>query len=87
MAQPTLPMTFDSCPNCSSTRRFCAEMLGGKVPGDRVPAIYQGGILYQAPGQLLPEALQAFVDVCLDCGILYAFRLEKIPVTPHLSRQ
>ena len=81
---------FNQCPNCGSERRFAKSIadeliekgLMGKDLNWGLHLI--GGPIYdqrKIPTMLVgvstaPVAL-ASVDVCLDCGTIYAIRLEK----------
>lgn len=84
---------FDKCPNCGSTRRFAesvaAEQREKGMLGEGLKfGIYQmsGPILdLRKKNKMLVETkipnISSLVDVCLDCGNIYAVRLERGEVT------
>jgi len=84
-----LPKTFDKCPTCGSTRRFCEEALKGDLtPKDmeeRPLVLYSAEFTIHPPGKLFPVHLVALMDVCVNCGTVYAFVLLKETLRPTLS--
>ena len=83
-----LPKKFDVCPNCGSGRRFCEEALKGDLTdadaADGKPMILSGELLLQPKRALFPIRLMAVMDVCVDCGTLYAVELMKFVGQAHL---
>jgi len=80
---------FDKCPHCGSTRKFAEEVadeqrekgLMGK--GLKVGIFQMAGpvadpskISQMLVGTKVP-IISALLDVCMDCGTLYAVRLER----------
>ena len=77
--KPALPKTFDKCPNCGSAKRFSEVALEGET----LPAEAQGKKITLTmleniyPTGLTMTKLQAPIDVCYDCGTVYAIGLYK----------
>lgn len=73
------PKKFDHCPNpeCGSTRRLCLEATRDRIKGpqDTIPILTVG--TYQYIGVAGQVTLLAFLDVCVDCGTLYAVEITK----------
>ena len=94
---PELVAQFDQCPNCGGIRRY-AETLAEelKQKGFARPdfmyflQIHQGVVMDKAKeksvpfGSVLP-VLVAFTDACMDCGTVYAVRLERGEVRKSLN--
>jgi hypothetical protein len=83
---------FDKCPNCGSTKRYAESVADeqrekGLIGEGLKFGIYQvGGPIFDPRkvnkmlvGSKVPVIL-ALLDVCLDCGALYAVRLERSEV-------
>ena len=84
---------FDKCPVCGSSKRF-AEMVAeeqrekGLLGEGLKYGIYQVGGPILDPGKVgqmlvgaMVPAITALLDVCLDCGTVYAVRLERSEVS------
>lgn len=80
---------YDKCPVCGSTRRFAEEVAQEQREKGLMGEGLKFGI-YQMAGPILDPSkvnqmlvgtkiptVSALVDVCLDCGCLYAVRLER----------
>lgn len=80
---------FDKCPVCGSTRRFAEEVAQEQKEKGLMGEGLKFGI-YQMAGPILDPSkvnqmlvgtkiptISALVDVCLDCGTIYAVRLER----------
>jgi len=80
---------FSKCPVCGSTRRFAesvaAEQKGKGLMGKDLPVgVWEfAGPLFDPRmatkmilGTKVPT-VRAVIDVCLDCGAVYAVRLER----------
>jgi len=80
---------FDKCPACGSTRRWADEVAKEQIEKGVMDAGLKYGI-YQVGGPILDPrrtnkmlvgskvpVILALLDVCLDCGALYAVRLER----------
>lgn len=80
---------FDSCPHCGSTRRLAGEVAQEQVEKGQMDKGLKYG-LHQLGGPILDPrkvnqmlvgtkvpTVSALLDVCLDCGTIYAVRLEK----------
>ncbi len=76
-----LPKEFLTCPNCGSSRRFCEEALKDDLPDADAaagkPMILSGELVLQPKRALFPIKLLAVMDVCVDCGTVYAVELMK----------
>lgn len=71
-----LPKTFDKCPNCGSTRRFSIEATKDRVDkGKGVPILT--AVEYKYEGIAGAVRIRAFLDVCVECGMMYAVELVK----------
>jgi len=80
---------FDKCPNCGGTRRLAGEVDEEQIEkGAMEPGLKYG--LQQVGGPILDPrkasqilvgtrvpAVFVLLDVCMDCGTLYAVRLER----------
>ncbi len=82
-----LPKKFDVCPNCGSSRRFCEEALADdltEADGPQTSVILSGELILQPKRALVPIRLMAVMDVCVDCGTVYAVEIMKFVGQPHL---
>lgn len=92
--RPEFPKTFDHCPNCGSTRRVANEILQaekekGKILDGNVTAFMSkdSTIIADPRKQWLSAvAVTALYDVCMECGTLYAFRVETQVVVPQFAK-
>ena len=80
---------FEKCPNCGSTRRLAEEVaVEQREKGMMGKGLKYG--LHQLGGPILDPrrvnkmlvgtkipTVTALLDVCLDCGTIYAVRLER----------
>jgi len=91
---------FDKCPNCGSTKR----LAGSVAEEQKEKGLMGEGLkfgLYQMAGPILDPrkvnqmlvgtmipTISALVDACLDCGIIYAVRLERgeVPLTAVVAQ-
>lgn len=84
-----LPKTFDKCPNCGCTERFSEEALKGDFPPEKMekrpPMILSAELVTQPPARLYPVKLMAVMDVCIECGTVYAVDLEKFVGRPQMG--
>ena len=82
-----LPKTFETCPNCGSTRRFSEEALKDDMPDkdERKPVLQSSELFIQPPGKLFPVKVMALMDVCVECGTVYAMVLLKDTLKPQLG--
>ncbi|MDP3062304.1 MAG: hypothetical protein Q8O40_03670 [Chloroflexota bacterium] len=79
----TFPKTFDKCPHCGSTRRFAEGGLKKETEraGDKeTPVLMTAECIYVRG--LFPVKLVAVLEVCYDCGALYAVALLKFVGAP-----
>lgn len=89
MSNTKLVAEFDHCPYCGSTRRFAEEVAKEQAEKGAMGEGLKYG-LYQIGGpildprkvnQMLMETLVpetfALLDACMDCGCIYAVRLER----------
>ena len=80
---------FTQCPNCGSEQRFFEE-LGKEIKArglasenwKQVYDVQQGVVMDKTKDSLIPigSEVPAFLvttDICLDCGMVYAIRLER----------
>lgn len=80
---------FDKCPNCGSTRRFAGEVAEEQKEKGAVGEGLKFG-LQQVGGPIMDPrkisqtlvgakvpVVTALLDVCMDCGTIYAVRLER----------
>jgi len=81
-----LPKTFDKCPNCGCAETFCQEALKADFPAEKMeknpPVLLSAELVTQPPGRLYPIRLIAIMDVCVECGTVYAIVLEKLVGRP-----
>jgi len=78
---PILKLTksFDSCPNCGSTKRLAVECARhNDMPSPEKASIQMQAVPLKHP--LVPSALVVAYDVCLDCGTMYATNIVEQPV-------
>ena len=82
--------TFDSCPNCDSTLRFCEEL--GKELKDRGLARAEWNMRYDSRQGIVADQNRTILipigshlpgfsivtDVCMDCGTMYAVELRRL---------
>ena len=85
MTEHKFPKTFDACPNCGSTRRFCQMVAQGlklsKVASEQTPVLLSAEHIFDS---LPPVKAQALFDCCYDCGTPYAFVLLRFQAKPQL---
>jgi hypothetical protein len=80
---------FDKCPVCGSTRRWADEVAKEQIEKGVMDKGLKYGI-YQMGGPILDPrkvnqmlvgtkvpTVSALLDVCMDCGTIYAVRLER----------
>jgi len=80
---------FDKCPVCGSTRRFAGSVADEQIEkgvmgkGLKYVIFQMGGpildprkVTQMLVGTKVPT-VSALPDVCLDCGAIYAVRLER----------
>jgi len=83
-----LPKTFDKCPHCGSAARFCPEALKGDIPAEEMekeqPVLFSFEYNAQPSGRLYPVKLMALMDVCVECGTVYAISLMRFVGRPAL---
>lgn len=81
------PLNF-SCPQCGSTRRVCKEGMLGRRHLPHLEAMIKSGksigfgmFSVASPGLAYDTVIVALLDVCLDCGNVYAFEVtgQKVP--------
>lgn len=74
-----LPKTFDKCPHCGSTRLFCHEALKEHMTPEEILAKNPvlGSIEHILSTPLYTVRVVAIVDVCPDCGTVYAVAMFK----------
>lgn len=72
------PVSFNSCPNCGSTRRLVGDLLAKEAEKGRVPPGTKGCVLQQqtligdpATAMFGIPVVRTFFDVCADCGTVY----------------
>jgi len=86
------PLTFDQCPNCSSTRRIANEVIqeqkdAGKA-GENTQAwlfSHQSMIADMSRTHLQVPVVMTYYDVCMDCGTTYCIRVEKAMGVPGMK--
>lgn len=90
---------FNTCPNCGSKRRFL-EHLSNEVKKVGMASEQWRGFFYdhrngvvvdKAKEPMIPigTALPGYAiltDICLDCGTIYAVRLQSGPVVKSLAK-
>ncbi len=99
------PKEFENCPGwnhttnkpCGSTRRFAEEVGREKrEKGKGIPVLLSAEIIFQGPLDLFPTVAQGLMDICVDCGTVYAKALEtrkgvneplKPPSEPFLGKR
>lgn len=80
---------FDRCPACGSTRRLAGSVAEEQIEKGQMGTGWKYG-LYRMGGPILDPkkvnqllvgtripTVTALLDVCLDCGTVYAVRLER----------
>jgi hypothetical protein len=88
--KPRIIAEFSKCPVCGSTKRFAesiaAEQREKGLMGDDLPAgvwefagpIFDPRVVTKMlVGSTVP-GIQAVIDICLDCGAVYAIRLIRL---------
>jgi len=100
-------ITFDTCPNCGSRRRLADELAKDvKARGlmnkdlQSCSFLLKGIVQDMTTKAIIPigvgvPAYIAYLDICMDCGTVYSFRIEigeaklakpnKYPPTIHTS--
>ena len=85
--------TFDKCPCCESTNRFFEqlgqELIDRKLTGDKWYFSYEsrsGPVVDQTKEPAYPIGTEVptygiTTDVCMDCGCMYAIRLDRGNIT------
>ena len=81
------PKEFEKCPGwnhttnqpCGSTRRFAEEVGREKrEKGKGIPVLLSGEIVFQGPLDLFPTVARGLMDICVDCGTVYAKALVTV---------
>lgn len=87
---------FDQCPNCSSTKRFaesvCNELRERGLTSPDFRYYYQatsGVVLDKSKEKSIPigselPVIIIYTDICMDCGTIYAVRLQRDTVKKHI---
>lgn len=79
------PITYDKCPHCNSTERVTKvawdeEVAKGKLPKEITPSL--GTVTLPLIDQRKPppaffSILACYFDICLKCGTMYCWRIER----------
>lgn len=85
------PMDFDKCPVCGSHRRVVdevkkEEIAKGKIRPEKKAALTKMGVAVtdavKIKGVLTVPLVTAMVDICADCGALYAVQVDRTEEDP-----
>ena len=80
------PLMWDKCPACGSPRRVADIVKEEEIPKGKWRADLPATILPQPTAMIDPLKIQhvltftmliSMLDICADCGCLYAFRIDK----------
>lgn len=94
---PGYPKFHDKCPSCESTERESESMVNEEKKKGRVKKDTSGPLMRQITGVAIPNPLNvpnfkvpgliADLDICSNCGLLYATMVERKLVIPPPTMQ
>ena len=89
MTELQFPIDFTCCPNCGSERRVAETVTNEEIekgnlkPEHKTPFIASRALIFDPSsmklvlGEKIVTALYGFIDICADCGTVYARHIEK----------